>query len=54
MPGGLIFAGFVPFAPQNPYPIIAYSVANYTDPFYWLLSKCNFHFLSMQLVKPFN
>ena len=24
MPGGLIFAGFVPFAPQNPYPIIAY------------------------------
>ena len=31
-PGGLlrfIFAGYVPLASQNPYPIIAYFVANY-------------------------
>ena len=31
-PGGLlgsIFAGYVPLASQNPYPIIVYSVANY-------------------------
>ena len=26
-PGGLIFAGYLPLASQNPYPIIAYSVA---------------------------
>ena len=26
---GLIFAGYVPLASQNPYPIIAYSVARY-------------------------
>ena len=26
---GLIVAGYVPLAPQNPYPIIVYSVANY-------------------------
>ena len=31
-PGGLLgstFAGYMPLASQNPYPIIAYSVANY-------------------------
>ena len=31
-PGGVlgsIFAGYVPLASQNPYPIIVYSVANY-------------------------
>ena len=31
-PGGLLgsrFAGYVPLASQNPYPIIVYSVANY-------------------------
>ena len=28
---GLIFAGYVPLASQSPYPIIVYSVANYTD-----------------------
>ena len=31
-PGGVlgsIFAGYVPLATQNPYPIIVYSVANY-------------------------
>ena len=27
---GLIFAGYVPLASQSPYPIIVYSVANYT------------------------
>ena len=26
---GLIFAGYVPLASQNPYPIIVYSVDNY-------------------------
>ena len=26
---GSIFAGYVPLASQNPYPIIVYSVANY-------------------------
>ena len=26
---GLIFAGYVPLASQDPYPIIAYSVARY-------------------------
>ena len=26
---GLIFAGYVPLASQNPYPIIVYSVAKY-------------------------
>ena len=26
---GSIFAGYVPLAPQNPYPIIVYFVANY-------------------------
>ena len=26
---GLIFAGYVPLASQNPYPIIVHSVANY-------------------------
>ena len=31
-PGGVlgsIFAGYVPLASQNPYPIIVYSLANY-------------------------
>ena len=27
---GLIFAGYVPLASQSPYPIIVYSVANYS------------------------
>ena len=27
---GLILAGYVPLASQNPYPITVYSVANYT------------------------
>ena len=30
---GLIFAGYVPLASQNPYPIIVYSVAKYRSHF---------------------
>ena len=52
---GLIFAGYVPLAPQNPYPIIVYCVAIYT------LSFGNFHnpnlvafCLCIYLIKPFN
>ena len=29
VPPGLVFAGYVPPASQNPYPIIVYSVAKY-------------------------
>ena len=45
-PGGLlalIFAGYVPLASQNPYPIIVFSVANIVDPILVTLGEiCNF------------
>ena len=40
---GLIFAGCVPLASRNPYPIIVYPVAKiYIDPILVTLGKCNF------------
>ena len=35
---GLLFAGYVLLASQNPYPVTVYSVT-----YYKLLAKCNFH-----------
>ena len=39
---GLIFAGCVPRASQNPFPIIVYSVAKYRPHLGQFLGKCNF------------
>ena len=44
-PGGGVlgssFAGYVPLASQNPYPIIVYSVASYRHHLKSLLGKCH-------------
>ena len=45
IPGGVLgpsFAGYVPLASQNPYPIIVYSVANYRPHLSHFWAKCNF------------
>jgi len=53
---GLIFAGYVPLASQNPYPIIVYSVAKYRPYLihFWenvvLVTFC----LCIYFIKPFN
>ena len=39
---GLTFAGYVPLASQSPYPIIVYSVANYTPHLSHFWQTCNF------------
>ena len=41
---GSSFAGHVPLASQNPYPIIVYSVANYRPHLKSVLSKCHCDF----------
>ena len=53
---GLIFAGYVPLASQNPYPIIVYSVAKYRPHLihFWenvvLVAFC----WCIYFIKPFN
>ena len=64
LPGGLlrfIFAGYVPLASQNPYPIIVYFVANYRLHLSHFGKKSNFRNLIFAtfclcnyLIKPFN
>ena len=39
---GLIFAGYMPLASQNPYPIIVNSVAKYRPHLSHFWEKCNF------------
>ena len=42
--GGVIFAGYVPLASQNPDPIIVYSVTQILDPILVTFGQiCNFH-----------
>ena len=66
-PGGLlalIFAGYVPLASHNPYPIIVFSVANIVDPIMILVTLgeiCNFcdpklvtFYLCIYLINPLN
>ena len=51
-PGGLrgvIFAGYVPLASQNPYPIIVFSVANIVDHILVTLGEIS-HFCDPKLV----
>ena len=45
---GLIFAGFVPLASQNPYPIIVNSVAKYRPHPSHFWEKCNFRNPNLQ------
>ena len=45
---GLIFAGFVPLASQNPYPIIVNSVAKYRPHLSHFWEKCNFRNPNLQ------
>ena len=52
---GLMFAGYVPLASQNPYPVIVNSVAKYRPHLHHFWEKCNFwqsrlsNFLFMRL-----
>ena len=45
---GLIFAGYVPLASQNPYPIIVNSVAKYRPHLIHFWEKCNFRNPNLQ------
>ena len=44
----LIFAGYVPLASQNPYPIIVNSVAKYRPHLSHFWEKCNFRNPNLQ------
>ena len=45
---GLIFAGYMPLASQNPYPIIVNSVAKYRPHLSHFWEKCNFRNPNLQ------